>query len=104
MTASHHIGLRLTGAAYRALQARARRAGYSTTGYGQLLFDAAFAARIGQEREGAPVDGELDEQIRLVFCMAGQANTHAIAKATGIPEQRVERILEGFRVLRTSKK
>lgn len=74
-----------------------RALGYTGTQYAELLLNAAFAARVGHERGEEPTDRELDEQVRLVFACAGQGSTAAIAKATGVPEHRVVRILEGWR-------
>jgi len=91
------ITLRVTGKAYQRLGQMARQRGYSATGYAHLLFEAAFAARIGQERGDPVTDAELDQQVRLVFACAGQGDTAAIAKATGMPEARVERILHALR-------
>lgn len=79
------------------LHEAARARGMTASVYASLLFDAAFAARVGQERGDPPADAELEEQLRLVFCMAGQADTAAIARATGIPEKRVTRLLDGWK-------
>lgn len=83
----------------KALSASARQAGYGDKVqlYANLLFEAAFAARIGQERSAAPLDRELDEQVKLVFCMAGTAPVAAIATALGVPGERVARILDGWK-------
>jgi hypothetical protein len=74
--------------------------GYSPTAYAQLLFEAGFAARIGQERDDPASDAELDEQVRLVFACAGQGNTAAIAKATGLPEARAVKILDAWKTVK----
>jgi hypothetical protein len=91
------IGIRVTARTHAALAKRATEMGISTTGYAKLLFEAGFAARVGQERAESPADAELDEQVRLVFALAGQADTAAISKATGVPEPRVVRILDAWR-------
>lgn len=94
------ITIKVPAAAHMKLHQMGKARAYKPSDYAQLLFDAAFAARIGQER-GAPVtDAELDQQVRLVFACAGQADTAAIAKATGVPEPRVVKILDGFRTIR----
>ena len=79
------------------LEFSARDAGYGdkVSVYAKLLFEAAFAARIGQERQAAPMDRELDAQVSLVFRLAGLP-VAAIAQGIGIPVERVKRILEGF--------
>lgn len=76
----------------------AKENGYSRSKFATLLFEAAFAARIGRERGEEPVDAELDEQVRLVFACAGQADAAAIAKATGVPTNRVAVILDAFKL------
>ncbi len=82
---------------FEAVAKRAREKGLSPTAFAKLLFEAGFAARIGQER-GLPVDdAALDEQVRLVFACAGQADAAAIAKATGVKPALVERILKAWK-------
>ncbi|MCO5071111.1 MAG: helix-turn-helix domain-containing protein [Rhizobiaceae bacterium] len=83
--------------AHRKLFEQAAARGYKPSAYAQMLFDAAFAARCGQERDEPPADAELDEQVRLVFACAGQGNSAAIARATGVPEHRVVRILDAWK-------
>lgn len=91
------ITIKVAPKAHQRLHELGKPRGYSATAYAQLLFEAGFAARIGHER-GAPVsDHELDDQVRLVFACAGQGDTAAIAKATGLPEPRVDRILQALR-------
>ncbi|WP_136617032.1 MULTISPECIES: hypothetical protein [Mesorhizobium] len=76
---------------------RAREKSLSPTGLAKLLFEAGFAARIGQERAAPVDDAELDAQVTLVFACAGQGDVAAIAKATGVKPQTVSRILEAWR-------
>ncbi|WP_309086435.1 hypothetical protein [Chelativorans sp.] len=94
------ITISLLPKAHQRLFELAKAKGYRPSEYAQLLFDAAFAARVGQERGIPASDAELDEQVRLVFACAGQGSTAAIAKATGLPEARVTRVLDGLRELR----
>lgn len=91
------IRLRVTTKVHQRISVAAKAAGMPASVYAQLLFDAAYAARVGQERGDEPLDAELDEQVRLVFALAGQADADAIAKATGVPAPRVTRILQAFR-------
>ncbi len=91
------LTIKVNPVAHRQLAADARERGYGATAYAQMLFDAAFAARIGQERGEEPVDAELDRQVMLVFRLAGQTDTASVARATGIPEPRVVRILDGWK-------
>ncbi|RUM97893.1 hypothetical protein EET67_09750 [Pseudaminobacter arsenicus] len=91
------ITIKVPPRAHQRLHEMAKPRGYTTTAYAQLLFDAAFAARVGQERDDPISDAELDEQVRLVFACAGQGDAAAIAKATGVPAARVDRILQALR-------
>lgn len=94
------VAIKVPPKAHEVLFREAKRLGYgSAAAYAQLLFDAAFAARVGQMRDAPATDADLDDQVRLVFALAGQANTAAIARATGLPEARVTRILDGFRTV-----
>lgn len=85
---------------FAGVEARAAKLGLKTSTYANLLFNAAYAVRVGQERETPVDDSELDEQVKLVFCLAGQADAAAIAKATGVKEPLVQKILDGFRQYR----
>ncbi|WP_292587176.1 hypothetical protein, partial [Mesorhizobium sp.] len=82
---------------FDAVGKRAREQGLSPTAYAKLLFEAGFAARVGQERAMPADDAELDEQVRLVFACAGQGDVAAIAKATGVKPALVETILKAWR-------
>ncbi len=91
------IGIKVMPRPHQKLHEVAKSKGYTATGYATLLYEAAFAARIGQERDAPVTDVELDEQVRLVFACAGQGDTAAIAKAIGIPPARVEKILKAWK-------
>ncbi len=80
-----------------AVSKRAREQGLSPTGYAKLLFEAGFAARVGQERETPVDDVELDRQVTLVFACAGHGEVAAIARATGVKPALVDRILKAWR-------
>ena len=82
---------------FDAVTKRAREQGLSPTAFAKLLFEAAFAARIGQERGLPADDAELDEQVRLVFACAGQADIAAIARATGVKPALADKILKAWR-------
>jgi len=82
---------------HEAVGKRARELGLTPTGFAKLLFEAAFAARVGQERGLPANDAELDEQVRLVFACAGQADVAAIARATGVMPSLAEKILKAWR-------
>lgn len=91
------LNLKLTDQVSRRLNLSAKRLGYSAREYAQLLFEAAFAARIGQERGIPSTDAELDEQVKCVLLLAGKTDTASMARATGIPEARCATILEAVR-------
>lgn len=80
-----------------AIAMRAREQGLSATALAKLLFEAGFAARIGQERAAPVDDSELDSQVTLVFACAGHGDVAAISKATGVKPQLVEKILKAWR-------
>jgi uncharacterized metal-binding protein len=91
------FAIQVSPTVFEAVSKRAREKGLSPTGFAKLLFEAAFAARVGHER-GLPADDvELDEQVRLVFACAGQADVAAIAKATGVKPALAEKILKAWR-------
>ena len=87
---SFKVAVRLNAKAYGSLTAMAERKGYKPSAFAQMLFDAAFAARVGQE-QGSPVsDRELDLHVRF-----------ATALADGVGAATLERavlLLEGHRV------
>jgi hypothetical protein len=97
MAQTVNVTLKLPSKQYQRLFEAGKRWGYQPTVYAQLLFDAAFAARVGLERGEPSGDEALDEQVKAVMCLAGQFDTKAISKATGVPEPRVVKILDGFR-------
>lgn len=96
------FGIAVSATVHDGVAKRAAQLGMAPTSYAKLLFEAGYAARIGQERGEEPADAELDEQVRLVFALAGQADTAAIAKATGVPEPRVVKILDAWRTFSRS--
>ena len=76
---------------------QAGKAGVTPESHARILLEAAFAARCGRCRPDTGAERDLDEQVRLAFACAGQADTAAIARTIGIPEARVMRILAGWR-------
>lgn len=91
------FGIAVSPKVFEAVSKRAREQGLSPTAYAKLLFEAGFAARVGQERDPPVDDAELDKQVTLVFACAGHGDVKAIAKATGVKPALVERILEAWR-------
>lgn len=79
------------------MQRRAQAMGLKTVDYARRLFEAAYAARIGREKQHPVTDAELDVQVRIIMCLVGEFDPRAIAKATGLSEGLVENVLRGFR-------
>jgi hypothetical protein len=91
------FGIAVSPVVHDGVARRAKAMGLSPTAFAKLLFEAGYAARIGQERGAPATDAELDEQVRLVFSCAGQGDAAAISKATGVSEVRVKRILDAWK-------
>ncbi len=64
--------------------------------YARRLFEAAYSARIAQERGGESGDPELDRAVRDVFLLA-DCEPEYIAEAISAPVEWVQKILEGWR-------
>lgn len=80
------------------LAARARQFGnLPVADYAGQLLNAAYVARIGQERAEIASDRDLDAMVKLALACAGQADTAAIGKFLGMDEALVARILNGWR-------
>lgn len=90
------LTLQIPAVAMATLEKAAEKNGFKPSHYAQMLFDAAFAVRVGIDKRQTPLDRELDEQVRLVFAHAGQGTPAAIGRAIGIPADRVERILAAW--------
>lgn len=90
------LSLQIPAVAMAALEKAAAKNGFRPSQYALMLFAAAFAARVGIDRQQAPLDRDLDEQVRLVFAHAGQGTAAAIGRAVGMPADRVEHILAAW--------
>ena len=90
------LTLQIPAVAMATLEKAAEKKGFKPSHYAQMLFDAAFAVRVGIDKRQTPLDRELDEQVRLVFAHAGQGTPAAIGRAIGMPADRVERILAAW--------
>ncbi len=66
------------------------------TEYARRLFDAGYTARIAAERGEETGDRALDRQVRDVFLLA-DCEPDYIADAIGLPVERVQKILDGWR-------
>lgn len=94
------VTIKLLPKQHQRLHEEAKRHGYAPTTYAQLLFEAAFAARMGQLADTPASDAELDHQVRQALILAGIGDTTEIARATGLTEATVDRILTAWRELR----
>lgn len=79
------------------LAAGARAIGLKSSQYAQLLFDAAYTARVGQELEHPIADWALDEMVRAVLCLAGEFVPEAIAKTLGVSDEFVANALRAWK-------
>lgn len=66
------------------------------TEYARRLFEAAYSARIAQERGETTADAVLDRAVRDVFLLA-DCEPEYIAEAISAPVEWVRKILEGWR-------
>jgi hypothetical protein len=95
--ALRQIAFSIEEALYLRLEGRASAMNMPASKYARLIFDAAYAARIGQENKLPASDRDLDETVMLVFACAGHGSSAMTAKSLGISESLVERIKEGWR-------
>lgn len=92
-TETIQLGLRVPAAVYKGLGAMADKAGTSRTGYAQLLLIAAYSARCAPSG-----DRDLDAAVGRVAVLWGEGlDTAAIAKAVGLSEPTVVRIVGAWR-------
>jgi hypothetical protein len=75
------------------LEKSAASHGYKATSYAKMLFEAAFAARVGVQPNAG-----LDAQIGMALVMrAAKQDTANIAAVVGLSEATVVRILDAWR-------
>lgn len=75
------VPVRLSAKAYGSLTAMAESKGYKPSAFAQMLFDAAFAARVGHEH-GVPVsDRELDLHVRFATALADGVGAATLERA-----------------------
>lgn len=75
------VPVRLNAKAYASLSAMAKRKGYKPSVFAQMLFDAAFSARVGQERGVPTSDRELDLHVRFTTAMADGVGPATLERA-----------------------
>jgi len=84
------------------LDRQARDRGCAPSLWANQIFDVGFAAICARERSMPITDGDLDAICAATLMLwAGPSwDTEAIAKALGVPEATVVRILDGWRQYR----
>ncbi|KAA9369545.1 hypothetical protein [Ochrobactrum quorumnocens] len=80
-TSNFKVPVRLNAKAYASLSAMAERKGYKPSVFAQMLFDAAFAARVGQERGTPSSDLELDLHVRIATALADGVGPATLERA-----------------------
>lgn len=81
---------------YAALEKRASEHGYKATSYAKMLFEAAFASRVG-----VGPDPTIDERIATAVVLHGARKDSAkISQVIQLSEQTVLRIIDAWRRLR----
>jgi len=98
-TARVAVSFTLDQAIYAGIERRAGTMGKKPADYARQLCEAAYAARVGAEKNMPATDHDLDQAVRAVFCLAGEFSPKAIAKATGLTENLVDDILRGFKAV-----
>lgn len=105
MTGLITIPIKVTARAQQTLFEHARRLGYrNAASYAQILFDAAFAARVQNMRGLPTTDAELDEQVRAAICLAGEFDVAATSRVLGVPESFVKKVRDGCQAVAAAKK
>ncbi|WP_025090263.1 hypothetical protein [Brucella intermedia] len=78
---SFKVAVRLNAKAYGSLTAMAESKGYKPSAFAQMLFDAAFAARVGQEQGNPVSDRELDLHVRFATALADGVGAATLERA-----------------------
>lgn len=78
---SFKVAVRLNAKAYGSLTAMAESKGYKPSAFAQMLFDAAFAARVGQEQGNPVSDRELDLHVRFATALADGVGAVTLERA-----------------------
>jgi hypothetical protein len=78
---------------FAVLEKHATRHGYKATSYAKMLFEAAFASRVGVQP-----DASLDAQVATAIVLHGaRMDTETIAKAVRLSEASIVRIIDAWR-------
>lgn len=78
---SFKVAVRLNAKSYGSLTAMAESKGYKPSAFAQMLFDAAFAARVGQEQGNPVSDRELDLHVRFATALADGVGAATLERA-----------------------
>ncbi len=78
---SFKVAVRLNAKAYGSLSAMAESKGYKPSAFAQMLFDAAFAARVGQEQGNPVSDRELDLHVRFATALVDGVGAATLERA-----------------------
>lgn len=87
-TSNIKLPVRLSAKAYASLTTMAARKGYKPSAFAQMLFDAAFAARVGHERGAPTSDLEMDLHVRIATAIADGIEPAILEKAVLLLESR----------------
>lgn len=83
---------------FAVLEKHAAPLGYKPTSYAKMLFEAAFATRVGVQP-----DADLDDQVAAAIVLHGaRKDSAAIALAVGLSEPTVLRIIDAWRTERAA--
>lgn len=93
------ISFTLDAGMFAGIERRAGTMGKKPAEYVRQLAEAAYAARVGREKNTPATDRDLDEAVRAVFCLAGEFQEKTIAKATGFTEDLVRDVLRGLKTV-----
>ena len=91
------LSITLDKGMYAGIAARAATMGKRPAEYVQNLVSAAYLARVGREKGLPSGDDAMDAAVRSVFCLSGEFNADAIARATGFSVGTVHQVLKGFK-------
>lgn len=92
------VSLQISKAMFAGIERRAAAMNTRPAEYVRRLVDAAYLARIADEKDMPSDDDALDAAVAAVFRHAGDPDPASIAIVTGFPSGLVQRVLEGLRI------
>ncbi|MFS2326544.1 hypothetical protein U2P60_14195 [Brucella sp. H1_1004] len=99
---SFKLSVRMNAKSYASLSAMAERKGYKPSVFAQMLFDAAFAARVGQERGAPTSDRELDLHVRFATAITDGVGPETLERAVLLLESHRAKVAASARKARKS--